>query len=359
MRLEQQRQILRGRRGIWSRPAASGRGGGGQPSVLNTLKRVGAALVLPFVVAWKYKMAVLSALKLTKLSSLASLALTTAGYAMVFGVPYGVGVTAQILIHESGHALALMRYGIPFQPMVFVPFMGAYVSHAGTLSAWRTATVALAGPGAGFLAAAALYAAAVMLAGDEASSSSSRNKRESSSSSSWMNFREKMRLRKSARDGDGEARNRTSQLLHALADFGCMINLFNLLPLGSLDGGQVAATLHPSLLVFGCVAGTAMVYQGEVNNPIVYLILLGGYYQVAARFLGWETPSPKAVNLSPRGKAMVAGAYVGLAMALAGLMSLNQARLYGPRGEEPGVALRQDSPYAAEFDKLVNELPDI
>jgi Zn-dependent protease len=56
--------------------------------------------------------------------------------------------TAQILIHESGHALVLMRYGIPFQPMVFIPFMGAYVAHAGTLSAWRSAMVALAGPAA-------------------------------------------------------------------------------------------------------------------------------------------------------------------------------------------------------------------
>ena len=81
-------------------------------------------MALPFVVAWKYKMAALSALKLTKLSSLASLAMTTAGYAWLFGVPYGVGVTIQILLHESGHALALMRYGVPFQPMVFVPFMG-------------------------------------------------------------------------------------------------------------------------------------------------------------------------------------------------------------------------------------------
>jgi hypothetical protein len=101
------------------------------------------------------------------------------------------------------------------------------------------------------------------------------------------------------------------------------------------------------------------VYQGEINNPIIYLILLSGYYQVAARYMGWEQPRPGAVNLSPRGKAVVAGAYVGLAAVLAGLMSLNQARLYGPRGEKPGVALQEDSPYAAEFDRLVKQLPDI
>ena len=30
-----------------------------------------------------------------------------------------------------------------------------------------------------------------------------------------------------------------SQLLYALADFGFMINLFNLLPIGSMDGGRI------------------------------------------------------------------------------------------------------------------------
>ena len=159
--------------------------------------------------------------------------------------------------------------------------MWAYVAHAGILSAWRNTMVALAGPAAGFLAAAALYAAGVMM-------SSSSAEQQQPPPSSRKNLRETLRLRENG-DSDGgsgaRGQNQTSQLLHALADFGCMINLFNLLPLGSLDGGQVAATLHPSLLAVGCVAGTVMVYNGEINNPIIYLILLGGYYQVAARFM--------------------------------------------------------------------------
>ena len=65
------------------------------------------------------------------------------------------------------------------------------------------------------------------------------------------------------------------------------------------------------------------------------------------------------MNLSTRGKAVVAGAYLGLAAALAGLMSLNQTRLYGPRGEKPGAVMQPDSPYAAEFDDIVKSLPDI
>jgi|AntAceMinimDraft_5_1070358.scaffolds.fasta_scaffold06150_3 Zn-dependent protease len=237
--------------------------------------------------------------------------------------------------------------------MVFIPFMGAYVSHAGTLSAWQSAFVALAGPAAGLAAAVVLYVAAVVVGGD-AAPKQGQDKVRGRLGLAARGFRDE--------DGEGDGGGggrRVGQLLHALCDFGCMINLFNLLPLGSLDGGQVAATLHPSLLVIGCVFGTAIVYQGEVKNPLIYLILLGGYYQVAARALGWELPRPGMVHLSPRGKAVVAAAYVGIAGALAGLMALNQARLYGPKGEAPGVATGEDSPYAAEFDRLVEELPDI
>ena len=105
---------------------------------------------------------------------------------------------------------------------------------------------------AGLVGAAVLYAAGVMMAGDSSSSSRQRDDNVVTST--------KRRFGANKGDGNVPGQNPTSQLLHALADFGCMINLFNLLPLGSLDGGQVAATLHPSLLVVGCVAGTAGLY---------------------------------------------------------------------------------------------------
>ena len=81
------------------------------------------------------------------------------------------------------------------------------------------------------------------------------------------------------------------------------------------------------------VGGTVAVYKGEIHNPIVYLILLGGYYTTAARCLGWEKVDPRAVLLTARGKGVVAAAYVGLAVALGALMQANRLRLRGPRGE--------------------------
>ena len=71
---------------------------------------------------------ILGALKLTKFASLGSMLVTVGAYSMFFGVPYAVGMTSLILIHESGHALVMKKLGIPFSPMVFVPFMGAAVA---------------------------------------------------------------------------------------------------------------------------------------------------------------------------------------------------------------------------------------
>jgi hypothetical protein len=43
---------------------------------------------------------ILGALKLTKLSSLASMFVTVGAYSMVFGAPYAIGMVGLILVHE-------------------------------------------------------------------------------------------------------------------------------------------------------------------------------------------------------------------------------------------------------------------
>jgi Zn-dependent protease len=99
-----------------------------------------------------------------------------------------------ILVHESGHAVAMKKLGIPFSPMVFIPFMGAAVAmKKRPKDAYEEALVAFGGPVLGGLGALGFSGAAHVV---------------------------------------------DSPLLFALADFGFMINLFNLIPLGMLDGGE-------------------------------------------------------------------------------------------------------------------------
>jgi Zn-dependent protease len=108
---------------------------------------------------------------------------------------FGLGFVLLILIHELGHVAEARRQGLPVTLPTFIPFIGAYVTvqHAGVL-AWRSALVSLAGPFAGGLAAAAVWAV-------------------------------------------GAEQNTT--WLVVLANLGFLLNAFNLLPIGFLDGGTV------------------------------------------------------------------------------------------------------------------------
>ena len=155
-------------------------GGGGSGNWM----RNGAGLVGAGALLLSKGKGILAALKLTKLASLGSMFLSIGAYSMFFGLPYAVGVVGLITVHEVGHALVMYQRGIPFSPMVFMPFMGASIAmRQRPRDAWEDAMVAFGGPVLGSMGAAGVAVAGHMT---------------------------------------------QSQLLFALADFGFMINLFNL-----------------------------------------------------------------------------------------------------------------------------------
>ena len=124
-----------------------------------------------------------------------SIFIALGGYALLWGWQFGAGIVALLLIHESGHYFEARRQGLNPALPVFIPFLGAYVSFKNeNLTPWRHAWIALAGPFVGSLGAAAMWAA-------------------------------------------GEAAN--SPVLKALGYTGFLLNLFNLLPIGFLDGGHI------------------------------------------------------------------------------------------------------------------------
>jgi Zn-dependent protease len=120
--------------------------------------------------------------------------ISVAAYRFWFGSwSFAIGFVLLILVHELGHAAEARRQGLHVSAPTFVPFIGAYVTirHAG-LSPWRNARISLAGPFVGGLAAAVVWVAA-------------------------------------AANG--------SHMLEVLANMGFLLNAFNLLPVGFLDGG--------------------------------------------------------------------------------------------------------------------------
>jgi Zn-dependent protease len=119
-----------------------------------------------------------------------------AAYSFWFGSwKFGLGFVLLILVHELGHVAEARRQGLPVSLPTFIPFIGAFVTvrHANA-SPWRSALVSLAGPFLGALGAAAAWAV-------------------------------------------GSAQNVT--WLVVLANIGFLLNAFNLLPIGFLDGGTI------------------------------------------------------------------------------------------------------------------------
>ncbi len=189
-------------------------------------------------------------------------------------------------MHESGHALVMRKLKIPFSPMIFVPFMGAAIAaKKPPKNAYDDALIALGGPALGTCGAGVVWGAGMVTG---------------------------------------------SQLCFALADFGFMINLFNLIPVGMLDGGRIGNALSPKIGVAGVGLAGSMIYTGAVTNPIFYLITLAGGYQSGMRL--WndykgivDTSLPKNFyRITAKERMVIGGSYFGLITVLFSAMAVNE-----------------------------------
>lgn len=258
---------------------SSSSSGGRKPAPKNNRMATAGALGTGALVLFGKGKYILGALKLTKFASLGSMLLTVGTYSMFFGVPYAVGMVGLITVHETGHALVMLNRGIPFSPMVFVPFIGATIAmNRRPQDAWEDALVAFGGPILG-----SIGALGCSLGGY-------------------------------ATD---------SQLLYALADFGYMINLFNMLPIGMMDGGRIAGALSPYAGVAGLGLGGMLAYSGTIYNPIFYVVLLAGGWETFQRFTNSSTIPRNYYRITPMQRAALTGGYFGLIGSLFAAMAMN------------------------------------
>lgn len=223
---------------------------------------------------------IFAALKVTKLASLGSMVLTVGTYSLFFGWPYAVGMVGLIFVHETGHAIVMHNRGIPFKPAVFIPFMGAVIATKQLpRDAWEDALIAAGGPALGSIGAGVVAIA---------------------------------------------AHQTNSQLLFALADFGFMINLFNLMPIGSMDGGRIAGAISPYAGVVGLGMGGFLAYQGVIYNPLFYLIMLAGGYETFMRFYNPHASTPpNYYKISSVQRGMITTGYFSLIACLLTAMAVN------------------------------------
>ena len=109
-------------------------------------------------------------------------------------------ILAMIYVHELGHISAAKKIGCSSQGIFMVPFVGGIATISGKLSRYESAIVALWGPVYGLLFSAALLLAGILLPA-------------------------------------------FAPILLKAALYCSFINLFNLLPIGPLDGGRILKSL--------------------------------------------------------------------------------------------------------------------
>ncbi len=191
-------------------------------------------------------------------------------YAVTWGWQYAVGFVLLIFIHECGHLVVARRFGLNVGAPVFIPFMGAFIAlKDAPRNAWMEAWVGIGGP---------LFGAAGALACD------------------FIYL------------GTG------NELFRALAYSGFFLNLFNLAPIGFLDGGRIATVLSPWLWIVGLVIITAMAVMRP--NVVVILILLSSLPRIWSLFRAKTDEEKRYFEVTPAQRWTMAALYFGLATLL-------------------------------------------
>src|SRR6267378_4401236 len=215
-------------------------------------------------------------------------------YAQLFGWAFGVGIVLLILIHESGHVVVARVMGMPVSLPVMIPFLGAFVSmKQQPRTVAQESIMAIGGPLLGSIAAGLCYVGYLTMPDSS-----------------------------------------TGQLLRALAYFGFLINLFNLIPLTPLDGGRVTSLLSKWFNVAGLViAAGLLVFEmqsGTNVSPVLFLVLIFGAFATYQRFRSTAL-NPEYYAVDAQTKVTVGALYLGLLFAL-GVGMLQTSAVLRPTG---------------------------
>ena len=248
----------------WQRPP--------EPTAWDKFKKLLAPLGVVGVVIVKFfgklKFVILPALKFlpVALKTGGTMLLSIGVYAMYWGVWYAVGFVLLILIHECGHLLAAQRLGLKVGAPVFIPFMGAFIAlKEAPRNAWIEAQVGIGGPMLGTLGA---------------------------------GLCEMLHL------FTGNA------MFGALAYTGFLLNLFNLAPVGFLDGGRIVTALSPWLWLvgFGVVLALTIMHP----NFILVLILIFSVPRLFSLFRAKSDEERRYFEVTPAQRGLMAAMYFAL-----------------------------------------------
>ena len=240
------------------------------------------ALLLKF--AAKVKFLLLPVLKFLPviLKTGGTMILSIGAYAMLWGWKYAVGFVLLIFVHEMGHVVAARKFGVPASAPMFIPFMGAFIALKGRIkNAYEEAEIGIAGPLYGSAGAAICHAAGMAM---------------------------------------------DMPLLVALAWSGYFLNLFNLTPVGQLDGGHVAQALWPGMWIIGYAI---LIWMAVMRpNFIIWMLLVMSLPRLLSLFRRRTAEEVEFYTITPAQRWKMALMYFGLIGALAFQMHSADAFLH-------------------------------
>jgi Zn-dependent protease len=188
-----------------------------------------AALVVAALAYGKYAFLIL--VKIPFLLTAGTALVSVVFYSAFLGPWVAVGLVVMIFVHEMGHVVEIRRQGMAATAPIFIPFFGAAIfqrSHA--QSPMRQAQIGIAGPIAGTIGA----TVALVLYGE----------------THWV-------------------------VLLVWAYYGFLINLFNMIPFGMLDGGWILAPTSKWVQVAGLVGLGYLWITGGISSLVIIVLILG------------------------------------------------------------------------------------
>ena len=204
--------------------------------------------------------------------TLGSMLISIAIYASSLGWSLAVGYIALLAIHEIGHLLAARYYRVKVSAPIFIPYIGAIIDIRGKItSAWHEAVIGIAGPVLGSLGAFACLG---------------------------------------IHHVNGEF------YFAELGFIGLCLNLFNLVPLGAMDGGHITTVLSRWLWIPGwCLLA---VFVWFIHSPAA-IVMLAVSLPIILTLFRKKPLHLRDYDRVPVLKRLIMGAlYIGLVAVLAG-----------------------------------------
>src|SRR5436853_5100745 len=203
-------------------------------------------------------------------------------HTQLWGWQFALGFALLLLVHESGHLLVAKKFGLKVGAPVFIPFMGAFIAlKEAPRNAWMEACVGIGGPILGSLGALVCNVLGELFA---------------------------------------------APLFIALAWFGYFLNLFNLTPVGMLDGGRIVTALSrwPWLPGFAFL----LLFGWKYPNFIIWLIVLLSLPRIYSLFRKRIEEEQRYFEVTPSQRWTMSILYFGLIAVLVFAMHLAQNDLH-------------------------------